>query len=51
MRIDSSRTAASKARTLSRRTARKVKRAQATAALFLDLMFAPDAPAFARTAR
>ena len=42
MRIDSSRTATSKARTLSRRTARKVKRARTLAALFLVTMFPAD---------
>jgi len=52
MRNDSTRTATSKARTLSRRTARKVKHAQAVTMLFLDTVFGPDVSPFSpRTAR
>lgn len=47
MRIDSTRTASSKARTLSRRTARKVKVAQALTALFLETVFPAPSDAFA----
>jgi hypothetical protein len=48
MRNDTSRTPAAKARTLSRRTERKMKIARGMAALFCIVAFADDATTFAR---